>query len=207
MAKAYRIETDRLIIRCYQPNDAYLLKQAIDESIDHLLPWMPWAKHEPESIEKKIARIRKFRGQFDLDIDYTFGIFSPDEKVCIGSTGLHPRVGDGAREIGYWISASQIGKGYASETVKALTKIGFANENLDRIEIHCDPENIRSQSIPQKLGYIHEASLRHRMLDTEGLPRDLMIWTMFREDYQKSDIAHFPIKAFDFNGQSIKLLE
>ena len=65
LAKAYRIETERLVIRCYNPSDAPLLKLAIDESLDHLRPWMPWAMHEPESVEAKIDRLRAYRGQFD----------------------------------------------------------------------------------------------------------------------------------------------
>ena len=68
-AKTYRIETDRLVIRCYQPTDAVLLKQAIDESLDHLRPWMPWAMEEPETVEEKVARLRRVRGQFDLGND------------------------------------------------------------------------------------------------------------------------------------------
>ena len=68
-AKTYRIETDRLVIRCYQPTDAVLLKQAIDESLDHLRPWMPWAMEEPETVEEKVARLRRFQGQFDLGND------------------------------------------------------------------------------------------------------------------------------------------
>ncbi|MEO0877546.1 MAG: N-acetyltransferase, partial [Bacteroidota bacterium] len=59
LARAYRIETERLVIRCYQPKDAELLKRSIDESLEHLLPWMTWAKNEPESIEAKRERIRK----------------------------------------------------------------------------------------------------------------------------------------------------
>ena len=37
----YRIETGRLVLRCYEPDDAPLLKEAVDASIEHLLPWMP----------------------------------------------------------------------------------------------------------------------------------------------------------------------
>ena len=69
LAKTYKIETERLLIRCYEPSDAKLLKISVDESVAHLLPWMPWAQNEPETIETKMDRPRKFRGQFDLGID------------------------------------------------------------------------------------------------------------------------------------------
>jgi len=205
MIKTYKIETERLVIRCYKPKDAELLKKSIDESIDHLLPWMPWAKNEPEIIETKIERLRKFRGQFDLDQDYIFGIFSKDEKVLIGSTGLHTRVGKAAREIGYWINVHYLKKGYALESVKALTKIGFEIEGLERIEIHCAPENIRSQGIPKKLGYIHECTLKSRTLDANGNKRDVMIWTMFKADYLESDLKIFEVKAFNVVNEPITL--
>ena len=92
-AKTYRIETERLVVRCYSPKDAPLLKASIDESLEHLRLWMPWAHDEPESLEKKTARLRKYRGQFDLGIDYTFGIFNEEEDTLIGSTGLHTIAG------------------------------------------------------------------------------------------------------------------
>ena len=48
---AYRIVTPRLVIRCWDPRDAQLAKEAIDSSLDHLRPWLPWAHHEPQTIE------------------------------------------------------------------------------------------------------------------------------------------------------------
>lgn len=203
LAKTYKIETDRLIIRCYEPRDATRLKVSIEESLAHLLPWMPWAKNEPESVQTKSERLRKYRGQFDLGLDYTFGIFSKNEKVLLGSTGLHTRVGNNAREIGYWINVNYLKQGYATESVKALIKVGFEIEQLERIEIRCDPQNILSQKIPMKLGFFHEATLKNRTIDSNSNLRDVMIWTMFKEDYRESEISNFEIRAFDVCHEEI----
>lgn len=205
LAKAYRVETERLVIRCYQPLDAALLKAAIDESLDHLRPWMPWAVHEPEPLEAKQGRMRKYRGQFDLGQDYVFGVFSKNEEIQIGSTGLHNRLEDEAREIGYWIRASYAGQGYATESTRALIKVGFEIEQLERIEIRCASNNLASQQVPRKLGFIHEATLRDRTVDPEGQPRDVMIWTLFKEDYLNSSLPETRIKAYGFSGDEIKM--
>lgn len=204
-ALTYRIETQRLVIRCYNPADAAMLKAAIDDSIEHLRPWMPWINQEPESIEDKTARLRIYRGQFDLGQDYVFGIFDKEEKTLIGSTGLHTRVGEKAREIGYWINVNHIGNGYATEAVSALTKVGFEIEGLERIEIHCDPRNDRSQKIPQKLGYQLDEIVVNGITDAEGNLRDEMIWVMNKEDYQKSITKQMDIVAFDVVGEEINL--
>ncbi len=196
-AKAYRIETERLVIRCYKPADAPLLKLAIDASLAELIQWMPWAKNEPETVEQKTQRLRHFRAMFDLDQDYNYGIFNKTETELIGSTGLHTRVGADAREIGYWINSKHTGKGYAQEAAAALTKTGFEIDGLERIEIHCDPKNYKSSKIPAALGYQHEATLRNRLKNAEGQPRDKMIWTLFKADYEQSRLKQLTIKVFN----------
>ncbi|NRB63116.1 MAG: GNAT family N-acetyltransferase [Saprospiraceae bacterium] len=205
MAKTYRIETERLVIRCYQPQDAKLLKEAIDVSIEHLKPWLTWATDEPEPLQSKIDRLQRFRGQFDLGVDFIFGIFSKDESELIGSTGLHNRIGDDAREIGYWISVEHVKRGYALENVMALVKVGFELEGLDRIEIHCAPQNIGSRRIPEKLGFTHEGTLRRRIPTENGQNDDEMIWTLFADEYQRCAWKDIPIRAFDVVGNLLSV--
>ena len=201
MKHAYRIETERLIIRCYNPSDVFLLKTAIDESIGHLRPWMPWASDEPEDLQVKIARLRMFRGDFDLNRNYVYGIFDPEKKFLIGGCGLHPRIGFNALEIGYWIHVDHTNKGYATEIAAALTRVAFEVEKVKRVEIHCDPENARSFSIPKKLGFTHEATLKRRNLNYKGEPIDSMIWTIFYDEFFKSTIKEKKIKAYDAIGK------
>jgi RimJ/RimL family protein N-acetyltransferase len=200
---AYRIITKRLIIRCYNPEDAGLLAQSISESVDHLKPWMPWAHEEPESIETKINRLRRFRANFDLDEEYVYGVFDPEEIELIGGTGLHPRVGHKALEIGYWINVNHLNQGYATETAGALTKVGFEINRVKRMEIHCLPNNVASASIPKKLGYLHEATLRKRQPNEKEELNDTMIWSMLKEEYESSTLKDLPIKVYNAVGNQI----
>jgi len=200
LARTYRIETERLVIRCYEPGDAPKLHEAITRSLDHLRPWLPWVQQEPKTLDARAGLIRLFRGQFDMGLDYAFGIFDPTEKTLIGSTGLHPRIGKNAREIGYWIDVGHIGNGYATEAVSALVKTGFAIEGLSRIEIRCAPENTRSQHVPEKLGFRMENIVK-RMLYENMV--ETMIWSMTKKDYAASPIRHREIKAFDLTGSRL----
>lgn len=207
LAKAYKIETKRLILRCYQPKDAVLLKSTLDASIDHLRPWLSWIKPEPEPLETTIKRIRKWRGQFDLGEDYTFGIFNKEEDILIGSAGLHTQLGIRGRKIGYWLHANHLRKGYAFEAAKGLTKVGFEIEHLQRIEIHCSPENVRSENIPKKLGYLTEGQLANRRTNAYGVKRNIFVWTMFRHEYAEKPIKSVEIKAFNILGNPIETTE
>jgi len=198
----YRIETERLVLRCYEPRDAALLKDAIDSSLDHLGPWMPWTEHEPQTLEEKTDLLKSFRSKFDAGDNFVMGIFSADESEVLGGTGLHPRLDPGGLEIGYWVRASATRQGITTESTAALTRVGFEVCGCDRVEIRVEPGNDASMGVPRKLGFVEEATLRRRLAGRGGGPqRDVTIFSMFREDF---DPAMAPgLRAFDASGRQL----
>jgi RimJ/RimL family protein N-acetyltransferase len=201
----YRIETDRLVIRCYDPRDAPLLKDAVDASIEHLRPWMPWIRFEPQTVEQKVDLLRSFRGQFDLGQDFIYGVFGRDESRLLGGTGLHTRAGDGAFEIGYWVHVDEIGQGLATELSAVLTRVGFELGKAERIEIKIEPSNERSLAIPRKLGYVEEGLLRRRLPPPgDGEPmRDYLSFTMVAEELPSSPCRAYDYVAYDAAGNRL----
>jgi RimJ/RimL family protein N-acetyltransferase len=199
---AYRIQTRRLVVRCYEPSDARLLADSIAENVEHLKPWMPWAHNEPEPFESKVERVKRFRGLFDMGEDFIYGIFDPDEKRLLGGTGLHTRIGDEQLEIGYWIHKDYINQGLVTESTAALVKVAFEVLLVHRLEIHCDPGNHASATIPRKLGFTHEGTLRAktRFLDHWS---DSMIWAMLEGEYPESPARQADIKVFDARGDQL----
>jgi RimJ/RimL family protein N-acetyltransferase len=196
--------TERAVARCWEPRDAPFLKEAVDSSLDELRPWLPWALDEPQGLEEKVQLLRGFRGRFDLDESFVYGLFSRDESEVVGGSGLHRRVGEGAFEIGYWIRSSRAGQGLATEVTAALTRVGFEICEIDRIEIHCEPGNERSMRIPRKLGYTEEARLRRRLYaPPAGEPRDVVVFSMFRDTYAGLPAASAELEAFDAVGQRV----
>lgn len=199
---AYRIETQRLVVRCYNPTDAEMLADSVNESVEHLKPWMPWAHFEPSPMEERIKRLQQFRGKFDMGEDFIYGIFNRDESRLIGGTGLHTRLGENQLEIGYWIHKDFINQGYVTESTAALVRVGFEVLRLHRLEIHCDPGNHASAAIPRKLGFMHEGTLREK---TPFFDRwsDSMIWSLLESEYPNSPSAKAEIKVFDAIGHTL----
>ena len=199
---AYRIETNRLVIRCWDPKDAVLIQEAAAASKEHLLPFMPWAANEPQTVEQKIELTRRFRGLFDRGEDYVYGIFNQDETRVLGGTGLHTRLSGNALEIGYWLHKDFVNQGYITESSAALTKVAFEHYRVDRMEIHCSVANLASAAVPRKLGYIHEAT-RRRLAYANGTTSDSMIWTLFADEYPNTPSTSAMIRAFDVAGNSL----
>ena len=109
----YRIETERLVIRCYEPRDAPLLHEAVDSSVDHLQEFMPWSR-ERKTLAETVDLIKGFRAAFDTAENFVCGIFPADETQLLGGTGLHPRLEPGGLEIGYWIREGETRRGIAT---------------------------------------------------------------------------------------------
>ncbi len=203
MEAVYRIETPRLVLRPFSPADEALNDEAVRSSLEHLKPCMPWARDEPSWRAARIERLRQHRANFDLGIDYIYGAFDREERMQIGAAGLHPRIGPGALEIGYWVRASHVGEGLASEAAGALARVALEMHGARRVEIHCDPDNVASAAVARRLGFTHDATLRRRDTKVDGRPRDTMVWSLFPDELPASAARTIPIVVFDAGGAPI----
>lgn len=73
--------------------------------------------------------------------------------------------------IGYWIDQEYANRGYTTQAVEILTRFGFDQLGLHRIEINIRPENAPSCRVAEKAGYQLEGS-RARYLHIDGQWRD-----------------------------------
>jgi RimJ/RimL family protein N-acetyltransferase len=167
---------------------------------------MPWALEEPKPLAEKVALLRRFRGLFDADEDYVYGVFDTAEARVLGGCGLHTRVGPDAFEIGYWIRADAARRGYATELTAALTRVGLEIVGAERIELHVDPRNEASLGVPRKLAFAEEATLRRRLLNVTpaGARADMAVFTLFADELPRSPAASAAFAAFDATGARIE---
>jgi RimJ/RimL family protein N-acetyltransferase len=200
----YAIRTDRLLLRCWEPDDVEALEEAIVESLDHLRPWMPWAGAEPIAREERLAILERFRRLFVSGEDYVYGVFD-HAGVVVGGTGLHTRTGPGGLEIGYWIRARRTGAGLATEATAALTRIAFERCGVERVEIKVDPGNSASLAVPRRLGFTEEALLTEALepFSGEERRRDAVLFVLRADAYPFGALPSTTLSAFDLDGTRI----
>jgi RimJ/RimL family protein N-acetyltransferase len=194
---AYRVETPRLRLRCFRPEDVHLVSAAIAQSLEHLRPWMTWTVHEPLSLEQRLEALRTRRGHFDLGSDYHYGIFDKAETRLLGSAGLTLRGEVEEREIGYWVAADQLGRGIATEVGSALVRVAFDIEGLASLEIRMEPHNVRSARVAAKLGFSGPTVDPLSHPTPEGDKRDMHVYGLSRVAYASSSARVFSLEAFD----------
>lgn len=141
----------RLQLRRWVPADAEALNEAVLSSLDHLRPWMPWAKFEPLTVEGRRELICEWQREWEAGGDVVLGALNGLEIV--GGSGLRRRQGAAALEIGYWVHVGHVRLGYAAELSEALTDLAFGVAEIERVEIHHDQANVASSGVPRRLGF------------------------------------------------------
>jgi RimJ/RimL family protein N-acetyltransferase len=170
------LETDRLLLRAPRPGDGAAAYAAIHESLDRLLPWMPWARPE-QTVEDVEEYARRSAARFILREELDFFMWRKHDGLFVGGSGLHHIEWDVPRfEIGYWVRTGLEGQGYVTETVNALTAFAFETLQAARVEIRCDARNTRSAAVARRAGYALEACLRRDALDPQGQVRDTLLF-------------------------------
>lgn len=185
-----------MVVRCFAPSDAPLLKEAVDSSVDHLRTFMDWAWDVPEPVEAVEERLGLFQARFAAGESFIYGFFTKDETEVVGGGGLHRRARPGAFEIGYWMRASRLRQGLVTEAVSALIRAGFERCDVDLLEIHVDPANIASQGVAAKLGFVREGTLRKRLppIGPGRERRDEVVFSLLDEEYPGSPAAAVPVE-------------
>jgi RimJ/RimL family protein N-acetyltransferase len=190
-----RIETERLVLRCYQPEDAALMDEVIPANREHLLEFMVWARDEPIGAENRALLVERFIAGYKDGTEYTMGIFTRDCEEYIGGTGFHVR--EDHLEIGYWIAAASEGQGLVTEAAGALTRVALQFAFAPFVAICCDPANARSRGIPQRLGY-EQAGMK----EVDGLPHEF--WRLSTDAFLDSPASAEPRpQVFDGIGSPL----
>ena len=148
-----RIEVADTVLRRERVGDEALISSAVVANLDHLRPWMPWATPDNATVSAQRERLEKVEQAWYDAQDHSFLLLDAAESALLGVFGMHRRIGPDAIEIGYWLSRHAVGNGYATRATHALTAAALDLDDVSRVEIHCDEANLRSQNIPQRLGY------------------------------------------------------
>ncbi|MFC4408982.1 GNAT family N-acetyltransferase [Chungangia koreensis] len=172
------LETERLRLRKVTEQDApYLMEYLSDDEVMKHYGLEPF-----ESIEEAISEIQWYDSLLEEQTGIRWGISLKDDEQIIGSVGFHRYVHQHHRvEIGFELSKAYWGKGIAGEALSAILTYGFETFPIQRIEALIEPENLASQKLVEKHGFIREGLLR-KYEYTRGKYDDLYMYSLLKDD-------------------------
>jgi ribosomal-protein-serine acetyltransferase len=169
------IERGAVTLRRLRADDLEAVFGAVTESLDHLLPWMPWAvNYSRQSAAEFLAKSER---DWTDGTEYNYAIITGG--VLAGGCGLMARIGPGGLEIGYWVHRACTRRGLATAAAAALTEQAFRLLGVDRVEIVHDELNVASGGVPRKLGFteVGRRPIVPRSLEGTGVG---VVWRLTR---------------------------
>lgn len=180
----------RVCLRPYAVGNGVVVQEAIEESRDHLRPWMAWVDSR-RTVQECEIYVRQALARWVIREDFTVGMWDCSTGRYLGGiwcSEIDWRIP--AMGIGYWVRASAQGQGYVTEAVTLLCKLAFISLAAQRVSIRCDATNTRSANIPRRLGFVHEATLRNDSRNTKGDLTDTLVFALTRDDYDQLQWSH-----------------
>ena len=171
-----RLTSPRLLLRPWLPEDRPRFEQAVEESFDHLRPWLPWAR---VPLEEQWSELEAFLRKPETAHDVLYAMFDATDSTVLGGIGVHHRGTDEEREIGYWLHCDAVGRGYMTEAVEVVIAAIFEALPITAITIICDPANVRSAGVPQRLGFENTGIFPPKVITPDRM--EDMIWRITRE--------------------------
>lgn len=157
-----RLETERLILRPYQAEDAAAYLEVCRNNRSHLTPYEAENPiHGIDTLEQAEALMREFHDGWYARSVFFFGAW---EKAS-GKFAAQMYVGvDNWRlpefELGYFVDAAHEGQGYACEAARAALHFVFDHLHAHRVRLWCHETNTRSWRLAERLGFTREGYLR-----------------------------------------------
>ncbi|MFI6154549.1 GNAT family N-acetyltransferase [Kitasatospora sp. NPDC051170] len=130
--------------------DAAAYHRLIDESLEHLRPWMYWVPDHPAVTDQFLATRDE---RWESGQNFTYAI--EEHGALVGACSIFRAEGAAAdvREIGYWLHPAATGRGLATRAARALVEEAFRLPGVAHVEICHDPANLPSGAVPARLGF------------------------------------------------------
>lgn len=138
------------VLRPFGLDDLEQLVDVVNDNLDHLRPWMPWAQ-EPVTAATQTEFLTASARNWTEGTDFVWGI--RDGNAILGGIGLHTRRGPGVLEIGYWLQASAQGRGLITAATRVVAEVAASYDEVGEVVICCDEGNVRSAAVPGRLGF------------------------------------------------------
>jgi RimJ/RimL family protein N-acetyltransferase len=154
------VETARLLIRPYQPDDLAALHDIHRRA--EVVRYVSWPAHTGLNESRLLLDTRRAVPGLIKDGDkLVLAVTGKQDGRLLGEVALI--LNDRALlqgEIGFILHPDHQGRGYALEAARAMLDIGFRDAGLRRIIGRCDARNLASAGLMEKLGMRREAQFR-----------------------------------------------
>jgi len=180
-----RFETERLIVRRYEPEDAAWYYATGKKNRAHL------ERYESGNVifnlkieEEAESAIQGMVADWEARKYFFMGAFEKQSKRFVAQIYIGVTKGDLPEfDIGFFVDIDHEGKGHVSEAVKGSLRFIFENLRARRVRLECDDTNLRCMRVAERCGFVREAHFRENKLNPDGTISGTMVYGLLRREY------------------------
>jgi ribosomal-protein-alanine N-acetyltransferase len=176
------VETERLRIRHFEAGDWQdVFAHLSDPEVVRYLPEEPYTPEQTKEFIKELEEQSREGGLPEKQ-----AVILKSNGALIGHTVFHSWYGvHRTFEIGWVFDRRYHGRGYATEAARSLLHCGFEKLALHRIIATCNPENVASYRVMEKLGMRREAHFR-QCIYHDGEWEDEFFYAILKVEWEES---------------------
>lgn len=146
--------------------------------------WMP-NLHDDYSVADSAGFIQGSLNRFAAGTEIAAGIRKDGKLagfVALKSISAQHRTAN----IGYFLSFAAQGGGLATKACRVMLDYAFGELKLNRVDIYCAAENVKSRAVAERLGFTPEGTLR----DAQWLHDrfvDLVVYGILAREWERSE--------------------
>lgn len=179
MENKHVIETNRLILRHFQEDDAENMYKNYCSS-DKVTKHLPWATHK--NLEETKQYLKTVLDDYENDkAEFRFAIVWKQTNEVIGAIDYMQRR-DFIYEIGWALGEKYWGQGIMPEAANSTLQLVF-NSGAVRIQAKHFETNEKSGRVMQKIGMSYEGTLRCSEKDGQGRIRNCKMYSIINPNY------------------------
>jgi RimJ/RimL family protein N-acetyltransferase len=150
-------------------------------SQDIVCVYQPWEPINEDKTKAYVNSIVKWVKE-EPRTRFVFAVVIQESNKVIGQGEINVRdIENRNGEISYIINPQYWGKGYATEVASGLVNYAFTELNLHRIYATCDPRNVASSRVLEKVGMKCEGRMRDVLQIRDGW-RDSMLYSILENE-------------------------
>ncbi|WP_298140653.1 GNAT family N-acetyltransferase [Flavobacterium sp.] len=175
------LETERLLLRRLAATDVKEIREL--RGNPETMKFIP--RPLVTSDEEALAHFKLIDDKIESNEGINWAITLKGNPKMIGIIGHYRIQPENHRcEIGYMILPQYNGQGITTEAIKAVLEYGFEDLNMHSIEAVIDPDNIASERVLQKNGFVKEAHILENEL-WDGKFWDTVIYSLLKRNFKK----------------------
>lgn len=152
-------------------SDRIILREIRYDEAPGILEILYYNQKNASDVNEAIQILKKVDFNYRNGSGVNWGIVIPDTGEIAGTIGYYRGFEDNTGEIGFVTKEKFRRKGFTFHAVQLLTEFGYSKMNLQKIIAYTNPDNVASQNLLKKTGFVQTNDSDNRNIRFEHQKR------------------------------------